>query len=61
MMQGIQDIGISFHVDSPVAQGDNEWLDNHSMYCAWWSIMEDTNHLNILCGSTKIKLSIPVS
>ena len=52
---------ISLSSDSPVAQGDDEWLENHSMYCAWWSIiMEDTNHLYILCSSTKIKLSIPV-
>ena len=51
---------ISLSSDSPVAQGDNEWLENHSMYCAWWSIMEDTNHMNILCSSTKIKLSIPM-
>ena len=50
---------ISLSSDSPVAQGDDEWLENHSMYCAWLSIMEDTNHLNILCSSTKIKLSIP--
>ena len=30
--------------DSPVVQGDDEWLENHLMYCAWWSIMEYTNH-----------------
>ena len=51
---------INLSSDSLVDQGDDEWLENHSMYCAWWSIMEDTNHLNILCISTKIKLSIPV-
>ena len=55
------DAGSTIQTYSPVAQGDDEWLENHSMYCAWWSIiMEDTNHLNILCSSTKIKLSIPV-
>jgi hypothetical protein len=60
MLQGIEHVGSSIQVDSPVAQGDDEWLENHSMYYAWWSIMEDTNHVNILCSSTEIKLSIPI-
>ena len=34
---------ISLSCDSPLAQGDDEWLENHSMYSAWWSIMEDVD------------------
>ena len=54
------DTGSTIQTYNPVAQGDDEWLENHWMYCAWWSIMEYTNHLGILCSSTKIKLSIPM-
>ena len=40
---------ISLSSDSPVVQGDDEWLENYSMYCAWCEVLWRTRTIWTFC------------